>query len=231
MKFKDLLILFSNYREARCKNLKNILTKLSLTCRKPERFIPVRSVEPVSVGLEVTTGLQAILDNIDALVYVADFKTHDLLYMNAYGRKAWGDFQPGQKCWKVLQSADGPCSFCNNHLLIDSHGKPSGTHIWEFQNKVDKRWYQCRDQAITWSNGEFVRLEIAIDITERKRMELALQKAHQKAKAMSLQDDLTRLNNRRAFFSAWRPIPQTGPTAPDAHGSYHARSGPFQTNQ
>lgn len=144
-------------------------------------------------------GLRAVLDNLDALVYVSDLETHELLYMNAYGRKIWGSID-GRKCWEVLQDSASPCDFCTNHLLIDAEGTPSPPHIWEFQNRLDQRWYQCRDQAIPWIDGRLVRLEIATDITERKEMELALKEAHKKARAAALEDDLTGLRNRRAFF-------------------------------
>lgn len=144
-------------------------------------------------------GLRAVLDNLDALVYVSDFETHELLYMNAYGRRIWGSID-GKKCWEVLQDNASPCDFCTNHLLIDSEGNPSPPHIWEFQNRLDNRWYQCRDQAIPWIDGRLVRLEIATDITDRKEMELALKEAHAKARAAALEDDLTGLYNRRAFF-------------------------------
>ena len=119
--------------------------------------------------------------------------------MNAYGRRVWGSID-GRKCWEVLQNNDSPCDFCTNHLLIDSEGTASPPHIWEFQNRLDKRWYQCRDQAIPWIDGRLVRLEIATDITDRKEMELALKEAHNKARAAALEDDLTGLRNRRAFF-------------------------------
>ncbi|ABM17436.1 GGDEF domain-containing protein [Marinobacter nauticus] len=144
-------------------------------------------------------GLQAVLDNLDALVYVSDFSTHDLLYMNAYGRQIWGNIA-NRKCWQVLQDSDGPCSFCTNHLLINDQGEPNKPHVWEFQNQLDQRWYQCRDQAIRWTDGRLVRLEIATDITERKQMELELRAAHEKARAAALEDELTGLHNRRAFF-------------------------------
>ncbi len=144
-------------------------------------------------------GLRAVLDNLDALVYVSDFETHELLYMNAYGRRIWGSID-GKKCWEVLQNNTSPCDFCTNHLLIDSEGTPSPPHIWEFQNRLDKRWYQCRDQAIPWIDGRLVRLEIATDISDRKAMELALTEAHERARAAALEDDLTGLHNRRAFF-------------------------------
>ncbi|MBY6032833.1 GGDEF domain-containing protein [Marinobacter daepoensis] len=144
-------------------------------------------------------GLLAVLDNLDALVYVSDFDTHDLLYMNAYGRQIWGAIN-NRKCWQVLQNSDGPCSFCTNHLLVNDRGEPSKPHVWEFQNQLDQRWYQCRDQAICWTDGRLVRLEIATDITERKEMELALRAAHEKARSAALEDELTGLHNRRAFF-------------------------------
>ncbi|RMJ02704.1 putative diguanylate cyclase YdaM [Marinobacter litoralis] len=144
-------------------------------------------------------GLQAVLDNLDALVYVSDFETHELLYMNAYGRQRWGEID-GRKCWQVLQNADGPCSFCTNHLLRTPEGSPTPPHVWEFRNPIDQRWYQCRDQAIPWPNGKLVRLEIATDISERKQIELALQAAHERAQTAALEDELTGLPNRRAFF-------------------------------
>ncbi|WP_372965942.1 GGDEF domain-containing protein [Marinobacter sp.] len=144
-------------------------------------------------------GLQAVLDNLDALVYVSDLDTYELLYMNAYGRRKWGAID-GRKCWRVLQNANNPCSFCTNHLLIASDGSPKPPHVWEFQNQLNKHWYQCRDQAIPWTNGKLVRLEIATDITDRKQMELELQEAHNKAQAAAMEDELTKLPNRRAFF-------------------------------
>ncbi|WP_100639063.1 diguanylate cyclase [Marinobacter salexigens] len=178
-----------------------------MTTGKSDYTIPVRGIDPDSAEPAATAvsgadaGLQTILDNLDAMVYVADFETHELLYMNAYGRNAMGNnIRQGQKCWQVLQNADGPCNFCTNHLLIDSSGNATGIHVWEFQNTVDKHWYQCRDQAIRWTDGRLVRLEIATDITDRKKMEVALKDAQQKAEKASLQDELTLLNNRRAFF-------------------------------
>lgn len=166
----------------------------------PSLNLPVyRDQTPPATEETPPDGLQAVLDNLDALVYVSDFTTHDLLYMNAYGRQIWGDIG-NRKCWQVLQDGDGPCSFCTNHLLINDQGEPNKPHVWEFQNQLDQRWYQCRDQAIRWTDGRLVRLEIATDITERKQMELELRAAHEKARAAALEDELTGLHNRRAFF-------------------------------
>ena len=144
--------------------------------------------------------ITTILDSIDALVYVADMDTYELIFTNKYGRDIWGNIQ-GETCWKVLQEGqDGPCEFCTNSRLLDQKGKPTGVYVWEFQNTVNKRWYQCRDQAITWVDGRIVRMEIATDITERKQAEDELKKAKRIAEEMAYIDELTKLNNRRAFF-------------------------------
>ncbi len=157
------------------------------------------------VSPEIGTGrseasLMTILDSLDALVYVADMDSHELLFLNAYGRRNWGDFQ-GRKCWQVLQDGQsGPCSFCSNRRLLDVDGKPSGVQVIELRNTHTGNWYQCHDEAIEWADGRIVRLEIATDITERKRMEQALEQAVSRAEALARTDMLTGLNNRRAFF-------------------------------
>jgi PAS domain S-box-containing protein len=115
---------------------------------------------------------RAVVDSLDALVYVSDMDTHEILFANKYGRDIWGDIV-GKTCWKMLQSSQsGPCEFCTNDRLIDSDGKPTGVYKWEFQNTVDKQWYECHDQAIQWMDKRLVRMEIATNITEHKRAEM-----------------------------------------------------------
>lgn len=77
---------------------------------------------------------------------------------------------------------------------------PTGIHVWEFQNTANRRWYQCRDQAIKWIDGRIVRLEVAIDITEIKQNEERLEVARNHAEELAMLDLLTKTGNRRAFF-------------------------------
>jgi signal transduction histidine kinase/CHASE1-domain containing sensor protein/ActR/RegA family two-component response regulator len=139
----------------------------------------IREREKVEDALqEAHKRLLAILDGIDALVYVADMETYELLFVNKYGRDIWGDIQ-GDLCWKVMQSGQtGPCNFCTNKYLVDSGGRPKGVHTWEFQNPANGRWYYLIDRAIRWIDGRLVRLEIASDITERKALEEERQRSH-----------------------------------------------------
>ncbi len=118
--------------------------------------------------------LSAIFESVDALVYIADMDTGELLFVNQYGKQIWGDIE-GKICWQVLQKdQSGPCAFCTNGKLIDAEGNPAGTYVWEFQNTVNQHWYECRDRALHWKDGRLVRMEIATEITERKLAEEAL---------------------------------------------------------
>ncbi|MDP3695806.1 MAG: PAS domain S-box protein, partial [Desulfocapsaceae bacterium] len=53
---------------------------------------------------------QTLVDNLDALVYVADMVTYELLFINKYGKEIWGEIT-GKLCWQTLQTGQsGPCS-------------------------------------------------------------------------------------------------------------------------
>jgi PAS domain S-box-containing protein len=114
---------------------------------------------------------QTLVDSLDALVYVADMETHEILFINKYGKEIWGEIT-GKLCWQTLQAGQsGPCSFCTNDKLLDAGGNSTGTLIWYLQNTVTQDWFECRDQAIQWTDGRLVRMEIAINITPRKKAE------------------------------------------------------------
>ncbi len=180
--------------------------KDKLTSKRPGQRLTV-SVSDI-LGQEggndhgkVFATLSTVLDSLDALVYVSDMETYELLFFNEYGKAIWGDAE-GKICWQVLQSGQsGPCEFCTNDKLVDENGKSTGVYVWEFQNTVDGQWYQCRDQAIKWIDGRLVRMEIATNITDRKQAEEELKIAKEMAEALARRDELTGLNNRRAFFS------------------------------
>lgn len=133
--------------------------------------------------------LLKILDNIDALIYVADLQTYEVLFVNKYGYELWGNIV-GKKCWQVIQKdQEGPCKFCTNNRLLDAEGNPNGVIQSEVKNTFNDRWYDCRDTALQWIDGRIVRLEIATDITKQKIRE-------EKILYMSFHDNLTGLYNR-----------------------------------
>ncbi len=107
-----------------------------------------------------------ILNELGAIVYVADMDTYEILATNRPMKEAFGNNLVGKICYKVIQTGmDGPCPFCTNKYLLKD-GNPTGSYVWDFQNTNTGRKYRLSDRAIEWSDGRLVRLEIGLDITD-----------------------------------------------------------------
>ena len=127
--------------------------------------------------------LLSIFDGIDEGIYIADPETYEMLYANYGVRKIFGEIK-GKSCYKYLQDIDSPCSFCSNDRIFGE--RLGDTHIWEFENMGNGRWYRCIDRAIPWPDGRMVRCEIAIDIDDAKRAEEALLKSREEFRGLAL---------------------------------------------
>ena len=120
--------------------------------------------------------MQTILDTMKSLIYVADFKTHEILFANKAVREM-AAIPPGEKiegklCWKTIQkNQTAPCSFCQLKTAFDSDGNLSEPCTWEFQNTLNNRWYLVRDYPIRWIDGRYVHMEVATEITNLKEKE------------------------------------------------------------
>ncbi len=115
--------------------------------------------------------LNTLFDSMNAVVYVADLESYELLYVNRFAADSFGHDWQGRTCFHYLQrDREQPCDFCTNKQLIDN-GESGDPVIWEFLNTKNKRWYECFDKVIRWTDGRLVRLEVALDVTERKELE------------------------------------------------------------
>lgn len=120
---------------------------------------------------EAFNELTTLFDSIPAVVYVADMQSYDLLFVNRFACEQFGPHWQASKCYEYLQQGQmQSCGFCTNQQLLRD-GQPGPPVIWEFRNTRNGRWYQCLDKAVRWPDGRLVRLEIALDITERKELE------------------------------------------------------------
>ena len=114
----------------------------------------------------------AVLDGLDAAVYVADAQTDEILFANQSLNAIFGATAIGHNatdlsaCWyydparllrdpRDLLPVDVPCE------LFDG----------EVSNEPTSRWYHLRDRAIRWVDGRVVRMVIATDITGIKQIE------------------------------------------------------------
>lgn len=139
-----------------------------------------------------------IFDSLEAIVYVSDMETYELLYTNKKFKSELGfpedTIFADHKCWQIIQKDQtGPCSFCTNSRIVDENGNPVSAYSWEFFNEKTHRYYRVIDKAIEWVDKRIVRLETAYDITETRKYE-KLFKQYEKT-----HDNLKRLESLGTF--------------------------------
>ena len=131
------------------------------------------------IGATLSPVGKTILNNLDSSIYISDMETHEIFFINSHLKNLIGGDLTGKICWKSFhENLKGPCLFCTNDKLLGANQKPNKPYIWEFYNNRFKRWYELHDQAVLWSDGHFVRMEIASDITERKNAEQTLKNSY-----------------------------------------------------
>jgi len=122
--------------------------------------------------------LRILGDATDEEIYVTDPETHKILFANRKMEERFGKNIVGKKCYRVLQNLREPCSFCNIEQIS---GKNLGkSYVRNLQNQRNKRWYRCVGKIIKWPGGKHVRYGLAIDITEQKKIEEALQASEER---------------------------------------------------
>ncbi len=120
-----------------------------------------------------------VLDSISANIYVANMDTDQILFMNKHMQDEFGGNFVGQKCFIALKNLDKRCSYCPNPILVDADGTPTTGFIWENFNEITQRWYLNNDRAINWVDDRMARLQVSIDVTERKKAEQAVREVNE----------------------------------------------------
>lgn len=129
--------------------------------------------------------MQRILNEMDALVYVSDFKTDEILFIND---KMIEEFHIekdpiGKICWQVIQKGlNSRCSFCPKATLLRNPGKPV---VWEEYIPKLNRHYRNTNCLIEWTNKKHVHLHHRVDVTDLKEAEAALKKRLEQQELMS----------------------------------------------
>jgi len=106
-----------------------------------------------------------VLNSLEALVYVVDPQSYEILFINQYGQHIFGN-SVEQGCWQFLQASQ----LGSNHKKLEETAR-------EMQNPINGRWYYLHDRLIPWTDGRVARLEIATDITVIKQAEEQLRLA------------------------------------------------------
>jgi PAS domain S-box-containing protein len=109
----------------------------------------------------------AVYKKLPEIIYVTDPHSYEILFINQNYKELLGYDPSGEKCYKALQGLDEPCPFCTNEILFKQRGE---AYIWEHYNQLIDKHLMITDQLIRWPDGRDVRFELAIDISEKKRI-------------------------------------------------------------
>lgn len=140
--------------------------------------------------------LHSILDNAGVDIYVNDFNTHEILYVNKSMAAPYGgiDTISGKKCWEMLYTdKDGQCDYCPQKKLIDEEGNPTKIYSWDYRRPFDGSWFRVLSAAFRWVDGRLAHVVSSVDITENKNNEALIAQ-------MANYDALTNLPNRRKLM-------------------------------
>ncbi|MCW8884372.1 MAG: EAL domain-containing protein [Motiliproteus sp.] len=117
----------------------------------------------ISSSLE---NLKAVLNNMDALVYIRDQNNQEVLFVNQYGNKVLTEVSENSRWLVFRHGGDRVPETLTTQQLMTEVG--DGHYLWEATNTETHHWYEFRGQLIPWFGNRTVRMEIATDISLRK---------------------------------------------------------------
>ncbi len=114
---------------------------------------------------------EAVLDGIDAHIYVVDMETYDILYVNRKSASSLPCATTGKPCYKYLRHENLPCQNCKIPEFLTSSITSDKVIVWEFWDPAINKWILNREKVVSWPNVNRAKLTISTDISEIKKAE------------------------------------------------------------
>lgn len=102
-------------------------------------------------------------DGINALVYIIDPQTHEILYANTKMKEALGDVV-GKSCYMAVAGCEVPCKGCVS--LDDLTQKGGNRESKWIYNKLLKEYVDIQEKVVEWDDGREVRFCIITSVAE-----------------------------------------------------------------
>jgi len=115
--------------------------------------------------------LTAILENVPSEVNVVDVEKREIVFMNQTMKEAFGRDSTGDVCHMAFRSRAVPCEKCDLGIALDPATAASPPRLWEDFNPVSRKWYLNHDRVVRWFDGRTMRVQMSLDITDRKAAE------------------------------------------------------------
>jgi len=116
--------------------------------------------------------LNEVFDLLPACVVLLS-PDHRVPFANRFFRERFGESH-GRRCYEILFGRSEPRETCETFEVL----KDNSPHCWEWTGP-DGRNYEILDYPFTDTDGSSLILEMGVDITERKRLELELRRLNE----------------------------------------------------
>ncbi len=111
----------------------------------------------------------AVLDGLEAAVFVADAMTDEILFANRAFKSIHGFDAVGRTVRGVAVPQPERGDYPVDPRGLTPADLPRELFDGELQHPLSGRWYHVREHATRWVDGRVVRMGIATDITDRKQ--------------------------------------------------------------
>lgn len=116
-----------------------------------------------------------ILNNIDAIVYISDSKTYEVLFANEKFVNEFGEYK-NKKCWQLIQeNKTYVCEQCQKKELSNFINIENVDFERENISSVNNKWYKITTSLIHLEKNRLVTMQVMFDITDIKQKEKRLQ--------------------------------------------------------
>lgn len=112
---------------------------------------------------------EAVLDGLEAAVFVADAMSDEILFANRAFKNIYGFDAVGRTVRGVAVPQPERADYLVDLRGLDVSQLPRELFDGEVQHPLSGRWYHVREHATRWVDGRVVRMGIATDITDRKQ--------------------------------------------------------------
>lgn len=99
----------------------------------------------------------------DAITYVTDLETNEILFVNNETQKLYNYKQlNGRICWEAFHNKKERCEFCSISYLLKH---PGVTRNWEYYDEGRERLYRVQNSIIPWIGGKMAHMQLSVAIS------------------------------------------------------------------
>lgn len=131
--------------------------------------------EPKRIRVELERAHErfvTVIDGLDTAVHVADVDSGEILFANRAFQNIFGFDTVGRDSALVTAACrPAPEALNVDPTTLAAEELPREIFDGEIQHALSGHWYHLHERAIRWVDGRTVRVQIAADITDRKRID------------------------------------------------------------